>query len=327
MPDDLATLGVLTLVGGAVAAIPVTMVAAWLWRWLARVPDGLGAGMAVGIGAWSLAMAAVTVQMLAWTQAQRQGVAVQGRLVGWEARSDTVRGHRQRLPSGTGNLPTATTLAPRVEWTDDTGRRHVVTALGGSLSTLQPGDVVPLRHPPGDPSAAVVDDVQNLMGATGLFFNLSVIGLLSSISLAWHAVADRRRHRMAERLQAGRRRGAPQVRAFDMVLPPGPLAQRFAVWRDRAGLRWHGPLWRAGMAHVAIATAGPLLLAAADVELLRVFALALASVALALLCFAAASALHRETTSLWLMLYDRLIGVLGFALFAAWLWGLGLDRA
>jgi hypothetical protein len=305
VPDDLATAGVLTLFAGAFAAIPVVFVVSWLWRMATGAGHGSAAGLAAGIGAWSIAMAVATWGMLGWVVEMRRGIETQGRLLGFVKETEVIREPGSRLPAGSGGRKVAL-VSPRVEFATPDGRTHVVYGLGGSLSQLVPGDAVTVRYDPADPVGAVVADFQNEFGAPGLFVALTVIGLMSSVWFALTAVAE---------LRAGRAGAAGAVRP-----------SRFAAWRDRGGHRWGATASRAGIGALVAGFAAPFVLAILDVELVFAFAISLGCVAVSLMCFAAAAALGRGATGLGLMLYGRSIGVVGFALFALWLGGLSIGR-
>jgi hypothetical protein len=307
VPDDLATAGVLTLFAGAFGAIPVVFVVSWLWRMATGAGHGSAAGLAAGIGAWSIAMAVASWGMLGWVVEMRRGIETQGRLLGFVKETEVIREPGSRLPAGSGGRKVAL-VSPRVEFTTPDGRTHVVYGLGGSLSQMVPGDVVTVRYDPADPAGAVVADFQNEFGAPGLFVALTVIGLMSAVWFALTAVADLR----TERAGAG------------SASPARP--SRFAAWRDRGGFRWGATASRAGIGALAAGFAAPFVLAILDVELVFAFAISLGCVAVSLVGFAAAAALRRGATGVGLMLCGRSIGVVGFALFALWLGGLSIGR-
>ena len=347
MPDDLATAGVLTLFAGAFGAIPVVFLVSWLWRRATGAANGSGAGLAAGIGAWSIAMAVATWGMLGWVAEMRRGVEAQGRLVGFVKETAVVREPGSRLPASSGGRKVAL-VSPRVEFTTPDGRTHVVHGLGGSLSQLAPGDAVTVRYDPAHPADAVVADFQNELGAPGLFVALTVVGLMSSVWFALTAVAELRAERAAAAgaVRAGRargrggpagaapdsgrgRRGAAGAPASGAVAPAAAStapASRFAAWRDRGGHRWGATAWRAGIGALVAGFAAPFVLAILDVELVFAFAISLGCVAVSLAGFAAAAALRRGATGVGLMLYGRSIGIVGFALFALWLGGLSIGR-
>jgi hypothetical protein len=323
MPDDLALAANLVLTLGALGAGVIGVVAAAIWRAAARVPEGFFFGAGVGAAAWSTALLAVAAAMGGWVEQMHGGVAVEGRLLGFERSIEYVR--RPGQSSFADGRPVAI-VAPTIEFTARDGRVHRVQALGGSLSGLQPGDPVPLRYDPARPEAAVVEDFQNRYGAAMLFFNLGVIAAMAAVWCVLNALLERRGYLTATAAAAVG--GGGKGRKAAGTVPPAPAPTgRFARWRDAGGHRWSGRLFRLGLAQLALGIVLPMILGvASDIDLLKIFAVALASVSLAFLWFGAASALKRGARDVGVLLWGRAVGVVGFGLFAAWLAGLGIGR-
>jgi hypothetical protein len=299
MPDDIATRAHLMFVVGPFVAVALVPLVAWLWRRVLRLDSGASAGQALGLGLWALGMAAVTLEIGQWVAELRAGVEVRGELLAFVPETTTL----PRRGQGIATERRVTTLSPRVAFSTPDGRRHVVDGLGGSLSWLAPGDPVTVRYHPADPGDAVPVDFQNEFGALGLFGTLTIVALMAAVYLALVAVQELR-----------------QARAGPVTAPAG---SRWRTWRDGPGQRWRSSWFRAGVGSLVLALAAPFVIGLReDANLLRAFALALAGVALALACFGLAAALKRGADSA-LVLYGRSIGVVGFGLFAAWLWALG----
>lgn len=323
MSDELIIAANAAIFGGALVAGILGVLAAAVWRVAARVPEGFVFGVFVGLGAWSVALLAVAAAMGGWAFDIQRGVRAEGRLVEFDRTTETVRRPGQRAFA---EGPRVAIVRPVVEFTTPDGQVHRIEALGGSLAGLQPGDVVPVRYDPARPEAAIVEDFQNRYGAAMLFFNLGVIGAMGSLWALFLAIGARSAHRAAA-APAPPGHGLASVAATTPSASPTAAPGTLTRWRDERGHRWTRALARLGLVQSVLGVVLPIALAMADtIDLLKAFALVLASVALAILWFALAAALEKGRTGVALLLYGRSVGVVGFALFAAWLGGLGLNR-
>jgi len=161
MEDALVTTLLLAFFG-ACAAGPA--LGALVGRWM-------GFSVGAAIGALAIGLTGLTgAGIAAWE--------------GWKAGQDAT--------SVVGRLVDFEDDRPVVEFTAPGGATHRVTGLGGSQGRAAPGDEVRVRLPQGDPSQALIDDLQN---TGGLVIALGLFGLLPTlfgIFFAAQAVSERR---------------------------------------------------------------------------------------------------------------------------------------
>lgn len=299
MPEEIATRATLLLMGGLVAGFGLMFLADKLWRVASGAADGQHVGMAAGLALFGAAMAWVVFDMASVVLVRGDQVLVRGEF-------------EQQVPTTLRTEPRSgrelTGAAPVVSFRTPDGVRHEITGLSGSLQGLQPGDGVPVRVDPRNPAAAVIDDFQNLYGALWFFGLLAGVSLLAALHWAVAAVLVWREQRTAP--VPGGRRG-PR--------PPRVAPTRFALWRD--GPRGQQARRRCRHTAVVVMVIGiaSLFVMPDSVNVARIFANALAAVAVSLLAFGAAGALKPGVRP-WMVFSGYVIAAFGVGGFAAMLW-------
>ncbi len=316
MPDHIASLATLLLIGGILAGTALGFGTSWVWDRWQRHGSGAHVGIAVGLLVFGGAMAWVAHAMWGVTQLRSGHIEVQGRLVGFDAEKlRETRGGRKLM-----------TRAPVVRFTLADGTAHQIIGLGGSLQRREPGSVVPVHVDPRDPSTALIGDFQNLYSALGLFVLFASVALLtalhSGLTVLMHAdgtgigpTAPLRRPPRGHGAKAARKAQAAAA-------TQGPAASA-----EAAGADWRsGPAaqrWRTLLRRMAIATAllsiGSIFFTAGVLFVGRAFAITAGGLAAAVALGGAASLLAPGTRP-GLSLFGTLIAVWAVGGFAAWLW-------
>jgi hypothetical protein len=323
VPDSIAALATLTLIGGIVAGTALGFAASWAWARTWHLKDGLRAGMAVGLLVFGLAMSWVVSEMLAVTRLRSGHIEVQGTLISFEAKKlRESRGGRKLM-----------TPAPVVRYTLPDGQLHEVIGLGGSLQRRELGSTVPVHVDPRDPASALIGDFQNLYGAMALFALFAAVSLLTALHSGLTALHERdgpgRETTAAQRALGlihgkGRaRQAAKAARAERAERTTSPAAagspSRFRVWRDGPrGQHWRSVLRRAA-AGAALLSVGGIFFTAEVLHLGRAFAITAAGLASAVGLFGISSMLAPDARP-GMKLFATLIAVLGVGGLAAWLW-------
>lgn len=299
VPDHIATLATLLLIGGILAGTALGFAASWAWARAWRMEGGAHMGVAVGLLVFGLAMAWVAREMWAVTQLRSGHIEVQGRLVGFEAEKlRETRSGRKLM-----------TRAPVVRFTLPDGSAHQLVGLGGSLQRREPGSVVPVHVNPQDPASALIGDFQNLYSALGLFVLFGSVALLTALHSALTAWINLG----VPAPYTQRPRRGPDKRA------KGSSASGFQAWRESPGAqRWRTVLRRMAMA-AALASVVSIFFTAGVVFVGRAFAITGAGLAAAVGLGGAASLLDPASRP-GLSLFGTLIAVWAVGGFAAWLW-------
>jgi hypothetical protein len=316
VPDHIASLATLLLIGGILAGTGLGFAASWAWARSQRLEDGARMGVAVGLLVFGLAMAWVSNEMWAVTRLRSGHIEVQGRLVGFEAEKlRETRGGRKLM-----------TRAPVVRFTLADGTAHQFVGLGGSLQRREPGSVVPVHVDPRDPSTALIGDFQNLYSALGLFVLFASVSLLAALHSGLTALlhpdgsgtgptAPRPRPPRGHDAKAARQ-------ALAAAAMQGPAARAYADaadWRTGpAAQRWRTVLRRMAMA-TALLSIGSIFFTAGVLFVGRAFAITAGGLAAAVALGGAASLLAPGTLP-GLSLFGTLIAVWAVGGFAAWLW-------
>jgi hypothetical protein len=148
MDDTIIQMAFVRFFGGALAGILIGGLVAWR----RGAEAGIGTGCLV-IGLVGL-LGAAHAGWHRW-HAIAATAEAQGVLVATASDLDTA------------GRPPGESRGPVVRFTTPDGQTHRVTGLGGSQSQRHPGNAVPVRYPPDDPSAAVIADFQHLWGGVG----------------------------------------------------------------------------------------------------------------------------------------------------------------
>lgn len=318
VPDHIATLATLLLIGGILAGTALGFAASWAWARSQRLEDGARMGVAVGLLVFGLAMAWVANEMWAVTRLRSGHIEVQGRLVGFEA--EKLRESR----SGRKLM----TRAPVVRFTLADGTAHQIIGLGGSLQRREPGSIVPVHVDPRDPASALIGDFQNLYSALGLFALFAAVSLLTAVHSGLTAL-----HNLDDTSATSPRRRPPRGPSLGSKAKAAKLAQAARAtqtldpvrdpdsqdWRENPAVqRWRTVLRRMAMA-TALLSIGSIFFTADVVFLGRAFAITGAGLA-TVVALGGAASLLQPGTRIGLSLFGTLIALLAVGGFAAWLW-------
>lgn len=297
VPDHIATLATLVLMGGIPAGIALGFAASWVWGRVGRLDKSAHMGLAVGLLVFGLAMAWVVHDMWAVTQLRSGHVEVQGRLVGFD--TEKLRENR----SGRKMM----TRAPVVRFTLADGSSHQIVGLGGSLQRREPGSVVTVHVDPRDPSTALIGDFQSLYSALGLFGLFASVSLLTALHSGLSVLLPEGGTNPPVAGRQGRR-GKPATPALAAT-----------DWRTRAcAQRWRTELRRMAVA-TAVLSIVSIFFTAEVLFVGRAFALCAAGLATAVGLGGVASVLT-PGKRLGLSLLGTFTAVWAMGGFAAWLW-------
>lgn len=225
MGDEIVTQAVLLLWGGIFAGLIV----GGLLGWRAGFQWGLGVGcLLIGIG--GLAGAG----HLGWHrwQAIDGTVATSGVLMDFV--SETVRESSGRR---------LTVRSPIVRFVAEDGTEHRVKGLGGSRASASPGDPVPVRYRPEDPTQALVADAQNLWAGVwglGMFGIVPLMVGIAAIPLRGKDPSPapgvtRPRGKSAVRARKAASRTQPSAVAEGPTSTLTASQQRMLTWSMRGG--------------------------------------------------------------------------------------------
>lgn len=320
VPDSIAALATLLLIGGIAAGTAIGFATSWAWARTWELRDGLRAGVAAGLLVFGLAMSWVVSEMLSVTRLRSGHIEVQGTLIGFEAKKlRESRGGRKLM-----------TPAPVVRYTLPDGRAHEVIGLGGSLQRREPGAAVPVHVDPRDPASALIGDFQNVYSAMTLFALFAAVSLLAALHSGLTALHERdgptRATAPAQGAQGlnhgrGKTRQAAKAERADRVASKAATLQvsRIEAWREGPrGQHWRRVLRRAAAAAAVLSVAG-IFFTAEVLHLGRAFAITAAGMATAVGLGGVASMLAPGARP-GMKLFATLIAVLGVGGFAAWLW-------
>lgn len=284
MLQDVAGVVTLWWMGGIVAGVALGALFGTLWpRWAPRAWRALPAGGVAGFGAAALCFGVASAQLAGVALRQQAWPTATGVFVGFETRVDRGPGGRRPVRQ----------VLPVVDVDLPDGTRREAVGLGGSQRLRAPGDPVPVRLDPADPSRAVIDDFQNRFAALGV----SLVATLGLALMLLQSLAD--------------------GWAAQRPPPDGPWAR----WRDGdGGQGWRRVCQRAAWTGFALSIGG-LFVASEFVRLERAFAICAGGLAAVAVC-GFGSALLKPRTHPATVLFGGGAGVTAAIGAAAGLWWL-----